>query len=166
MRKVPERLDASRLTCFHGPPRQAECKPQEFRLHLLWQVIQEMRSKPHVRVPRSGATVVAVEDAALACIYVRDRVCVPLDMTIWAAKRFRWALTETAKLQGYDESRVKRVIVEKRLDQFPGPFSGDTQVLPDGMKEIKKFKEGTTPELIKGGARKKATAKTTKTKKR
>ena len=108
-----------------------------------------------------------VEDAALACIYVRDRVCVPRDMTIWAAKRFRWALTETAKLQGYDESRVKPVIVEKRLDQFPGPFSGDTQVLPDGMKEIKKFKEGTTPELIKGG-RKKATGekKTTKTTKK
>lgn len=41
---------------------------------------------------------------------------VPRDMTIWAAKRIRWAFTETAKLQGYDESRVKTIIVEKRLD--------------------------------------------------
>lgn len=108
-----------------------------------------------------------VEDAALACIYVRDRICVPRDMTIWAAKRVRWGFTETAKLTGWDESRVKPVIVEKRLDQFPGPFSGDTQAIPDGLP--RKFKEGKTPTAgakkgaTKGGkVEKKAAVKSTK----
>ena len=66
-----------------------------------------------------------VPDAANCCIYVRDRVCVPRDMTIHAAKRFRWALTETAKYSGADPKASKKVIIDKRMDQSAIPFVGD-----------------------------------------
>lgn len=75
-----------------------------------------------------------VPDAGMACIYVRDRVCVPRDMTIWAAKYFRWCLTETAKLTTIDPERIRKIIEEKRYDQMPEPFVGDVQIRPAGLK--------------------------------
>jgi len=67
----------------------------------------------------------SVPDAANSCIYTRDRVCVPRDMTVHAAKRFRWALTETAKEGGADPNAAKKVIINKRMDQSAIPFVGD-----------------------------------------
>jgi glutathione S-transferase len=66
-----------------------------------------------------------VPDAANSCVYTRDRVCVPRDMTVHAAKRFRWALTETAKEGGADPNAAKMVIIDKRMDQSAIPFVGD-----------------------------------------
>lgn len=57
-------------------------------------------------------------DAALR--YVRDRVNVPRDMSLWAARRLRQALEETAARAGAQQGPP--IPVQHRRDQDPRPF--------------------------------------------
>ena len=57
-------------------------------------------------------------DAALR--YVRDRVNVPRDMSLHAARRLRAALEETAALAG--DANGPPISMEHRRDQDPRPF--------------------------------------------
>lgn len=57
-------------------------------------------------------------DAALR--YVRDRVNVPRDMSLWAARRLRQALEETAAMAGSAEGPP--IAMEHRRDQDPANF--------------------------------------------
>ena len=57
-------------------------------------------------------------DAALR--YVRDRVNVPRDMSLWAARRLREALNETASLAGPKQGPP--IATDHRRDQNPLPF--------------------------------------------
>ena len=59
-------------------------------------------------------------DAALR--YVRDRVNVPRDMSLWAARRLRAALEETAGLAG--TAQGPRIPTDHRRDQDPRAFRG------------------------------------------
>lgn len=52
--------------------------------------------------------------------YLRDRVNVPRDMSIYAAKRFREALEETAALVG--EGQGTPILLKNRRDQDPANF--------------------------------------------
>ncbi len=52
--------------------------------------------------------------------YLRDRVNVPRDMSIYAAKRFREALEETAALVG--DSQGTPILLKHRRDQDPANF--------------------------------------------
>ena len=63
-------------------------------------------------VPPAGS------DAALR--YVRDRVNVPRDMSLWAARRLRAALEATAALAGPQQGPP--IPVQHRRDQDPRPF--------------------------------------------
>jgi len=60
----------------------------------------------------------AGSDVALR--YIRDRVNVPRDMTIWAARRLREALEVTAAISGDGEGPV--IPVKHRRDQDPRAF--------------------------------------------
>jgi glutathione S-transferase len=60
----------------------------------------------------------AGSDAALR--YLRDRVNVPRDMSIYAAKRLREALEETAALVG--EGQGSPILLKNRRDQDPANF--------------------------------------------
>jgi glutathione S-transferase len=61
-------------------------------------------------------------DAALR--YLRDRICVPRDMSIYAARRLRTALEETAALAGKNQGSP--IPVKHRRDQDPANFIGAT----------------------------------------
>lgn len=57
-------------------------------------------------------------DAALR--HIKKRVCVPRDMPIWSAMRFRAALEEVASMYGTRQG--KPIGVHDRYDQNPAPF--------------------------------------------
>jgi glutathione S-transferase len=57
-------------------------------------------------------------DAALR--YVRDRINVPRDMSLWAARRLREALEATASLAGPKQGPA--IPFDHRRDQNPVPF--------------------------------------------
>jgi glutathione S-transferase len=57
-------------------------------------------------------------DAALR--YLRNRISVPRDMSIWAARRLRDALEETAAMVG--TAQPQKIDVRQRYDQDPRPF--------------------------------------------
>jgi glutathione S-transferase len=59
-------------------------------------------------------------DADIALRYLRDRISVPRDMSIYAAKRLRVALEETAALVGDRQSTP--IPLKHRLDQNPANF--------------------------------------------
>ena len=65
---------------------------------------------------------------AKACLYMRDRINVPRDMSIGAARVLRKALAEVARIDCAldagtlaDECRVP-ISERQRMDQLPGPF--------------------------------------------
>ena len=60
-------------------------------------------------------------DADLALRYLRDRISVPRDMSIYAAKRFRAALETTAALAG--DRQGTPIPVQHRRDQNPVEFA-------------------------------------------
>jgi glutathione S-transferase len=60
----------------------------------------------------------AGSDVALR--YLRDRISVPRDMSIWAARRLKTALEETAALVGPGVGPV--IPVKHRRDQDPANF--------------------------------------------
>ena len=61
----------------------------------------------------------ADSDAALR--YVRDRINVPRDMSLWAARRLRQALEATASVAGPRQGPA--IPTDHRRDQNPVPFS-------------------------------------------
>jgi glutathione S-transferase len=58
-------------------------------------------------------------DAALR--YLRDRISVPRDMSIYAAKRLRAALESTAALAG--DAQGVSISIQHRRDQDPANFA-------------------------------------------
>merc|ERR1719440_321685 len=64
---------------------------------------------------------VADKEMATALIYIRDRVNVPRDMSIWAGRRMRAALTETAAAAG--PVKAPPIPFEDRYDQQPVQFA-------------------------------------------
>lgn len=56
----------------------------------------------------------------VALRYLRDRICVPRDMSIYAAKHLRTALEETAALAG--ENQGPSIPIRHRRDQDPANF--------------------------------------------
>ena len=60
-------------------------------------------------------------DSDIALRYLRDRISVPRDMSIYAAKRLREALEKTAALEGDRQSPP--IPVRNRRDQDPANFS-------------------------------------------
>ncbi|NEZ67468.1 glutathione S-transferase family protein [Leptolyngbyaceae cyanobacterium CCMR0082] len=62
--------------------------------------------------------------------YLRDRVNVPRDMSIYAGKRLRMALEKTAALVG--DAQGPAIPIRNRYDQNPAEFSAET---PDGAAE-------------------------------
>lgn len=61
------------------------------------------------------------QEMATALIYIRDRVNVPRDMSIWAGRRMRAALTETAAAAG--PVKAPPIPFEDRYDQQPAQFA-------------------------------------------
>jgi len=53
--------------------------------------------------------------------YIRDRVNVPRDMSLWAARRLRGALEETAKACG--DAQGTPIPTRHRRDQDPRAFA-------------------------------------------
>jgi len=68
----------------------------------------------------TGETVEPPAGSDVALRYIRDRVSVPRDMTIWAARRLREALEVTAASAGDGEGAT--VPVKHRRDQDPRAF--------------------------------------------
>lgn len=66
------------------------------------------------------------KEMAVALHYVRDRVNVPRDMSIWAARRFREALTKTAAAAGPVKGPM--IPFENRYDQQPRDFGLHSRV--------------------------------------
>jgi glutathione S-transferase len=60
----------------------------------------------------------------VALRYLRDRICVPRDMSIYAAKQLRTALEATAALAG--ENQGTPIPAKHRRDQDPANFAGVT----------------------------------------
>jgi glutathione S-transferase len=60
----------------------------------------------------------------VALRYLRDRICVPRDMSIYAAKRLRTALEETAALAGKNQGTP--IPTRHRRDQDPANFISAT----------------------------------------
>jgi len=60
------------------------------------------------------------KEMATALIYIRDRVNVPRDMSIWAGRRMRAALTETAAAAG--AVNAPEIPIDNRYDQQPVQF--------------------------------------------
>jgi glutathione S-transferase len=74
------------------------------------------------------ATPCAVTDTemATALIYIRDRVNVPRDMSIWAGRKMRAALTDTAAAAG--PVKAPPIPFEDRYDQQPGQFASIARI--------------------------------------
>lgn len=69
---------------------------------------------------RINPCTVSDKEAAVALVYIRDRINVPRDMSIWAARKLRAALTETAAPAGRVEAPP--IPRENRYDQRPSQF--------------------------------------------
>jgi len=61
------------------------------------------------------------QDMAVACLYIRDRINVPRDMSIWSARKLRAALSTTAAAAG--PVRSPPIPFEDRYDQQPAQFA-------------------------------------------
>ena len=68
----------------------------------------------------TGETCTPPSGSDVALRYLRDRISVPRDMSIYAAKRLRTALEETAALVG--EAQPEPIPVRHRYDQNPANF--------------------------------------------
>ena len=68
----------------------------------------------------TGETCTPPPGSDVALRYLRDRINVPRDMSIYAAKRLRTALEETAALVG--EAQPEPIPVRHRYDQNPASF--------------------------------------------
>lgn len=68
----------------------------------------------------TGETIKPPSGSDVALRYLRDRINVPRDMSIYAAKRLRTALEETAVLVG--EAQSEPIPVRHRYDQNPANF--------------------------------------------
>lgn len=68
----------------------------------------------------SGDLVAPPEGGDVALRYVRDRINVPRDMSLWAARRMRTVLEETASLAG--DGQGPPIPTQHRRDQDPRDF--------------------------------------------
>ena len=68
----------------------------------------------------TGETITLPKDSDVALRYLRDRINVPRDMSIYAAKQLRTALEQTAALAG--EAQPEPLPVRHRYDQNPANF--------------------------------------------
>jgi glutathione S-transferase len=73
-----------------------------------------------VSEPGNGCSV-ADKEMAVALMYIRDRINVPRDMSIWSARKMRAALTATAAAAG--PVNAPPIPFEDRYDQSPIPFA-------------------------------------------
>jgi glutathione S-transferase len=69
----------------------------------------------------TGETCQPPQDSDTALRYLRDRINVPRDMSIYAAKRLREALETTAQLVGNRQGNP--IPIKHRRDQNPANFS-------------------------------------------
>ena len=69
----------------------------------------------------------ATKDADHAIRYIRDRISVPRDMSIWAAKNLRQSLEDTAQLISTDPEGRYSIPISNRKDQDPSPFVGNIE---------------------------------------
>jgi glutathione S-transferase len=69
----------------------------------------------------TGQTCIPPAGADVALRYLRDRICVPRDMSIYAAKRLRAVLEETAALAG--SAQGTQIPTRHRRDQDPANFA-------------------------------------------
>jgi len=67
-----------------------------------------------------NACAVSDSEMAVALTYIKDRVNVPRDMSIWAARRMRTALSDTAAPAG--PVKAPPIPFEDRYDQQPAQF--------------------------------------------
>jgi len=70
------------------------------------------------------------KEMATALLYIRDRVNVPRDMSVWAARRMRAALSQTAEAAG--PVKVLPIPFENRYDQQPAQFNYAVQPVVGG----------------------------------
>ena len=68
----------------------------------------------------TGEAVAPPRGSERALRYIRDRVNVPRDMSLWAARRLREALEETARMEG--SAAGPPIPIEHRRDQDPSAF--------------------------------------------
>ena len=68
----------------------------------------------------TGETCTPPSGSDVALRYLRDRINVPRDMSIYAAKRLRTALEQTAALDG--DRQGEPIPVRHRYDQNPANF--------------------------------------------
>ncbi|MEM0979358.1 MAG: glutathione S-transferase C-terminal domain-containing protein, partial [Cyanobacteria bacterium P01_H01_bin.58] len=129
-----------------GLPDVTYPEPETSRQEALYRVV-----KHHDNIVKVNPAADAVFDEALRCAlttlmteeacippsgsdeglrYLRDRINVPRDMSIYAAKRLRAALEQTAALVG--ERQGEPIPVNHRRDQDPAQFA-------DGMPEAKRL---------------------------
>jgi hypothetical protein len=66
-------------------------------------------------------------------LYVRDHIEVPRDMNIWAAKRLRQELTETAKMIGVD---VSTWADERRVAQAEKIIKDKLEEVEEGVEKL------------------------------
>ena len=92
----------------HSPPKEVEAGIQA--------ALSNMIRKDPVAAPPSGT--------AAALRYIRDRINVPRDMPLHAARLMRQALEETAALDG--ETDGEALPIRHRRDQNPVPFRKTT----------------------------------------
>ena len=62
------------------------------------------------------------QDSDQAIRYIRDRISVPRDMSIWAARNLRQSLEDTAQLISTDPECRYTIPISNRKDQDPSPF--------------------------------------------
>ena len=122
---------------WQGLPDAAYPEPETSRVEALYRTIKHRRNIVRVNPADDG-----VMDEALRCTlthlmtgqecppppgsdralrYLRDRINVPRDMTIYAAKRLRESLEKTASLAG--DAQGPPIPLQHRRDQNPAEFS-------------------------------------------
>ncbi len=122
---------------WYGLPDVTYLEPESAKAEALYRVV-----KHHHNIVRANPSEDAVFDEALRCAlthmmtdqecvppadsdvglrYLRDRISVPRDMSIYAAKRLKTALEETAALAG--DRQATPIPVRHRRDQNPLAFA-------------------------------------------
>ncbi|MEM1240681.1 MAG: glutathione S-transferase, partial [Cyanobacteria bacterium P01_H01_bin.26] len=140
-----------------GLPDVAYPEPENSRVEALHRVLKHRNNLVRVNPTEDG-----VFDEALRCAltklmtgeaseppqgsdtglrYLRDRINVPRDMSIYAAKRLRTAIEETAALVG--DGQGPAIPIRNRYDQNPVEFAPDRgadndKALPFGLNWLKR----------------------------
>jgi len=89
-------------------------------------VEEALRCALTTMVAPDKACTVQDPEMGVALHYIRDRINVPRDMSVWAARRMRDALTRTAA--GAGAVRAPQIELDNRFDQLPGQFPTHSRV--------------------------------------